>query len=585
MAFASIFVPNFRVQAVVRAEPELRERALALVEGAPPLCHVAAVNERAAGMGVATGMTKTNAEQFARLEIRARSEALEKSAHAALRDAGWSVSPRIEEAGEDEIILDLTGMGALFGGEAEIGAELVRRALECGLDAHVAIAGNIDAASIAARGCSGMTVISRGEESVRLRDLRVHVLGPAEETAETLRRWGVHTCGALAALPVGQLSERLGQEGVRLHALARGASDRSLRVAEAADLFEEEMELDDAVGELDPLSFLLGRLLDQLCARLGARALAASSIGVRFELQPAFENACDRRKEVVREKNPPGEYETALRLPAASRDAKMLLKLLRLRLQGHPPGAPVQKIALVAEAARPRAMQGGLFLPSFPDPEKLELTIARIANVVGEGNVGSPAVVNTHRPGAFRMRGFSTAQTETTERRSEATADNGAEISRRSVRDAKYALRSDTGPQNDNLEGIESEKDSGDVDEADAGRKATASFRAFRPEIPARMELHEGRPAAMSFQGARGEVRAAAGPWRTSGNWWREDAWQQEEWDLEVRFPTPQRAQESHALGTPLRSTSLGNAREEWAMYRVYYDARRGGWFVRGIYD
>jgi nucleotidyltransferase/DNA polymerase involved in DNA repair len=307
MAFASIFVPNLMVQAVVRAEPGLRGRALVLVDGTPPLCNVVAVNEGAARMGVPIGVTKTNAEQFAGLEIRARSAALEKSAHAALRDAGWSVSPRIEEAGEDEIVVDLAGLGALFGGEEEIGAELARRVLACGLDAHVAIAGNIDAASIATRGYSGTTVIPRGQEAERLRDLPVRVLGPAEEMAETFERWGVHTCGALAALPVAQLSERLGQEGVRLHALARGASVRSLAVAEATDFFEEEMELDDAVEELDPLSFLLGRLLDQLCARLGARALAAASIRARFELQPAFEDACDRRKEVVRRKNTTGD--------------------------------------------------------------------------------------------------------------------------------------------------------------------------------------------------------------------------------------------------------------------------------------
>ncbi|MGH9739179.1 MAG: DNA polymerase Y family protein [Candidatus Acidiferrales bacterium] len=574
MAFASIFVPDFKVQAVVRAEPKLRDCALALVEGAPPLCNVVALNERAMRMSVQLGMTKTNAEQFAGLEIRARSEALEKSAHAALMDAGWSVSPRIEDAGEDEIVVDLAGLGMLFGGEEEIGVELKRRAFECGLQVNVAIAGNIDAASIAARGCGGTTVIARGEEAERLRDLPVNVLRPREEMAETLRRWGVHTCGALAALPVAQLSERLGQEGVRLHALARGASVRSLHVATTADFFEEEMELDDAVEELDPLSFLLGRLLDQLCARLGARALAAASIRTRFELQPHFEKACDRRKEVVREKNPPGEYETELRLPAPTRDAKILLKLLRLRLQAHPPGAPIQKIAMIAEVARPRATQGGLFLPSFPDPEKLELTIARIANAVGEGNVGSPEIVDTHRPGAFRMRRFAAAE--------------GAGDSK---------MRADGAGQT-------------------SGRVAV-TFRAFRPEISARVELHDGRPVALIFQGARGEVRAAAGPWRTSGDWWREGEWQQEEWDLEVRFHSkvfgcvaPDGARKVHGLSHGSRrgpgvvppwrafaeeckapsveSASAADAAsvyDERALYRVYYDARRQGWFVRGTYD
>jgi protein ImuB len=174
-------------------------------------------------------------------------------------------------------------------------------------------------------------------------------------------------------------------------------------------------------------------------------------------------------------------------------------------------------------------MQGGLFLPSFPDPEKLELTIARIANVVGEGNAGSPEIVDTHRPGAFRMRKFAAAE--------------GAAHAKVRLADASEEKTSD-------------------------GRVAMG-FRAFRPEIPARVEMHEGRPVAVSFQGARGEVRAAAGPWRTSGDWWRKDEWQQEEWDVEVKF----------------HSASAANARGELGIYRVYYDVRREGWLVRGIYD
>ena len=144
-----------------------------------------------------------------------------------------------------------------------------------------------------------------------------------------------------------ELSERLGQEGVRLQQLARGAHTRSLVLAEPAEILEEEMELDDAVEDLEPLSFVLGRLLDQVCARLTARALSAAAIRVRFDLGDAFE-----REEQVRGKNATAmvagaagveteaaakTYEKALNLPVPMRDSKMLLKLLRLQLQADPP--------------------------------------------------------------------------------------------------------------------------------------------------------------------------------------------------------------------------------------------------------
>src|ERR1039457_1273132 len=101
MAFASVYVPNFMVQAVVRAEPDLRDRALALVDGDPPLSKIVAVNEAAWQAGIELGMGGSQATQFGKVEIRRRSPSREKAAHAALLDVGWSVSPRIEDTALD----------------------------------------------------------------------------------------------------------------------------------------------------------------------------------------------------------------------------------------------------------------------------------------------------------------------------------------------------------------------------------------------------------------------------------------------------------------------------------------------------
>jgi len=510
------------VQAAVRGEPGLRECALALVDGAPPLTKVVAVNEAAQRIGVAIGMPKATAAQFVGVEIRARSLALEKSAHAALLDLGWSISPRIEDTTADTMVVDVAGLGSIFGDDEAIASELLARGRDCGLRLNVAVATNIGTALVAARGIAGACVIARGEEAARLSGLPVGVLELSLEMAETLERWGVRTCGALTELPVLELSERLGQDGVRLHALARGEAARAMAVAEPGHTFEEEMELDDAVEELEPLSFLLGRLLDQLCARLKARALAASVIRMRFELEPASEKAIEAKKEIVRAKNLPSVFERELQLPVPIRDAKMLLKLVRLRLQANPPGAPIVKIRMSAEAARTRVTQNGLFLPSFPDAEKLELTIARIANVVGETNVGVAELMDTYRADTFQMKKFSA----TTEER---------------------------------------DKDSR-LPEMEKHKRTAISCRVFRPALAATVELEEGRPVRAFFAGLRGEVAVAAGPWKTSGEWWREDAWQQEEWDLELEF-------------------RAGRGQKEQGLYRVYYDWKCDGWFVRGVYD
>jgi protein ImuB len=540
MAFASIHVSNFMVQAVVSAEPELRGRAVALVDGVSPLCVVVALNESARAAGIQLGMSESQAEEFSGVEIRRRSAGRERALHAALLDVGWSVSPRIEDTAPDTIILDIAGLRSLFGAEENIASELVRRAAALGLSANVAVGANLETALHAARGFSGITLIPAGEEAKCLGRLPVHALYPSIEIQETLARWGIRTCAELAALPVLQLSERLGQKGVLLHELARGARVRSLVLAEPGICFVEEMELEEAVEDLEPLSFLLGRLLDQLCARLQARSLAAAAIHLRFDLGDFF------GKEVQVQSEQSAEaaskiYEKVLSLPVVMRDSKTLLKLMRLQLQANPPHASILKITLAAEPALVRAAQEGLFRPSIPDPEKLELTVARLASLVGDANIGSPELVDSHRPGNFRMGRFVPAQEETTGRRKHrgGTAMNNSE------------------------ENVEPQF-----------RQTAIAFRMFRPEWPAKVELRESCPAYIIFRGMRGNITTASGPWRTSGDWWREDAWQQDEWDVNVRLDFS---------GMHNKRTSYASARD--GLYRIYYDALRQGWFVRGRYD
>jgi protein ImuB len=533
MAFASIHVPNFPVQAVVRAEPSLRNRTVALVDGTPPICNVVAANQAAFQAGIELGMSKSQAAQFHAVEIRNRSRVQEKSAHAALLDLGASVSPHMEDTAPDTIILDISGLASLFGGDENISVQLVQRASALGMLVHVAVSSNLEVSLHAARGFSGITVIPLGEEAKCLGKLPVHALLPSAEILETLERWGVRDCAALAVLPILQLSERLGQQGVRLHKLARGACERSLVLAQSGVHFEEEMVLDFAVAELEPLSFLLGRLLDQLCARLEARALAACAIRTHFDLEDSFE----KDFQVLGENSPPQlapkTYEKVLNLPVPTRNSKMLLKLLRLQLQMDPPHAAILKIILLAEPARPRASQAGLFLSSSPDPEKLELTIGRLANLVGHPNVGSPELIDTHRPGDFRMARF-------------APASDQSKISQKNATAVAHGSR----------------------------ETPLTAFRFFRPEIQINVERQQNYPTRIYFRGMRGNIIAASGPWRTSGDWWREDTWQQDEWDVEVRFDS-----------VSGQSQKITNPRTQNGIYRVYYDSLRAAWFARGRYD
>ena len=295
------------------------------------------------------------------------------------------------------------------------------------------------------------------------------------------------------------------------------------------------MELEHPVVLLEPLAFLLNRLLEQVCARLASRALATQELCLTLELSNLtgvdddYENigipsesdgavATQTVSQII--SNRQTKFTRKLSLPLPMLDAKVFLKLLQLDLNAHPPGAPIMKIHLSAEPARPRSAQGGLFLPPAPEPEKLELTLARIAGIVGENRVGALELLDTHHPEGFRMRRFV------------------AEVARKT-------------PQ----------KQSPDSSEAQA---AITALRRLRPPLRVNVLLENGQPAQLNCpkrKEVQGEVLWKAGPWRSSGDWWERDAWSRDEWDLAVRNG------------------------EAVSFYRLVHDLLGGGWFVEGTYD
>jgi protein ImuB len=531
MPFACIYVPDFPVEALLRAEPGLRSQALAVLEGKAPLQTVFALNEKARQAGVSPGMTKLQVEACPGLGLRPRSLLQEAAAHAALLDCAQSFSPRVEDAGGDTVLLDLAGLEPLFGPLPKIAREVARRARDLGLETNVAVASNPDTAVLAAFGFSGVVVIPTGKEAEQLSNLPLEVLftgGRDPQTLEILERWGIRNLRALAVLPEIALSERLGQEGIRLQQLARGCSSRSLVPVEPPLVFEEAIELEYPLVLLEPLAFLLARLLDQLCARLGARTLATQTLRLQLELENGYHDA-ENNVEMGEARR---SFQRTLRLPVPLLDPKVFLKLLQLDLNAHPPGAPIVKIHLSAEPVRPRAAQSGLFLPPSPEPEKLELTLARIAGIVGQNKVGSLQLLDTHRPEAFRMHRFAPTQTQ------------------------EPAARRRKASGNTQPEELQKHKNGDEV--------AVTAMRIFRPPLRATVTLQEGRPAHIACPRRKeicGEILWAAGPWRTSGDWWEQEGWARDEWDIALQ----------QATGITL--------------YRLVRDLLSGRWLLEGNYD
>ena len=366
--------------------------------------------------------------------------------------------------------------------------------------AQAAVAITVEAAILAARNLPGYTFIPPGEEARVLGTLSIDALPPDPELFETFHLWGIRSLDDLSRLPQDDLVARMGDRGLWLQRLARGAFERPLRPRLPDDalasrlgagglwlqrlargaferplrpripsaIYEESADLEHPIKLREPLLFLIARFLHDLTARLKSQSLAAASLHLTLN----------------------GNQRTHS-LPA-TRDVKLLLKLVEHSLERQPPEAPVSKVRLELIPTEPRRIQHGLFTPAAPEPEKLELTLGKIRGLVGEKNVGYPELFDTHRPGFARPTG------------------------------------------------------------------ALLPFRYFRPPLEARVTSE--RLWTRMFQG---KILQIAGPWRSSGDWWRcsvgENAtWNRDEYDL---------------------------ALSDGALYRLYLDRLPKKWFVEGVYD
>lgn len=483
--FACLYVPDFPVQAALLAElPKVRsilkQSPLALLDGPANLQRVFALNHPARRAGVETGMTKLQVETYGGVMLRKRILSLEDSAQDTLMELAGRFSPRVESNSAGTVILDLAGTEKLLGPWQRTARNMTATAAQAGVDLHIAIASNPDTAFHAARGFPAITIIPPGEEAGRLASLPVEILPASPQTLEILDGWGIPTFQSLATLPTLAIVERLGQEGLYLQKLARGEIHRPLLTMELAKEFVASFEFEDPVETLESLFFILNRLLQQLCANLVSGSFATNELRLSLGLE-------------VRQLQTGGnkeQYQQEWKLPLPTQDKHLLFGLVRLHLEKITFSAPIRQLTVEVVPVKPRMAQGNLFLPPSPQPEKLEMTLERIRGVVGSSEeespqcVGSPCLLDTHKPGSFTVQPFSSV---------------GAP-----------------------------------PDSSPAGAPVIA-LRVFRPALETSVRLSQEKPQLVQLWHRHLPVLAASGPWCTSGDWWNAFTWAREEWDVALK--------------------------------------------------
>jgi len=415
----------------------------------------------------------------------------------ALLDIALRHSPSVEDVAPGIVLLDLRGLGKLWGGEEELARRLREAVAERGWAARVGIAGSRAGARFAARAGDGVTIVPPGRDAGRLGVAPLALLDLGPEMTARLARWGIRTLGELADLPARGLAQRLGDEGPRLQRLARGEDPTPLRLWAPPPVFEESAECAWGIEALEPLGDLMAGLAEVLCARLRRDELTADS----------FEWVCRLADRTVHE---------GVCAPAAPlADPAAAAAMLRASLAARPPRAAVEGIILRAHPLRAPKAQPRFDEPPRPSPRLLTAALARLSGLVGASAIGSPELLDSHRPDAIQMTPFVLLSSPQREERA-SNFQNQIPLPHRG-----------RGPQ------FELSRESGEAS-AEIDQGAVLTVHRIRPPRPVQVTLESGAPAHLRVTGLTGRIVAGAGPWRVSGEWWREDAFVQDEWDVEL---------------------------------------------------
>ena len=395
---AALRIGRFQLQAVLRAHAAIaRGTAAGLLDAEPAenagdakvrLLHV---NDAAQRHGVHAGMTATQAQaRCARILFLHRDANEENRAQQDLLDCAALWTPDYETTAPGLCVLDLSRVRDIAGRKESCGRQMHEHLAERRLHARVGFAGNADLAMLAAHAADPVLVLRENTDDADrfLARLPVDALRPSPEIAETFRLWGIRTLGQFAELPRQGIATRLGAEGLLLHDLARGGRERLLRLVRPPAQYREEIELEHEVESLEPLLFLLRRLLDQLCAQLAGAWLVAAAM--RLTLRFADKT----------------EHQRELRVAEPTRDTDLLLRILHTHLDGFTAAAPVIALALQLLPAQPAALQEQLFERGLRDPNRFAETLAQLEALLGTGHVGRVRLLPSRKPESFAVENF-----------------------------------------------------------------------------------------------------------------------------------------------------------------------------------
>ena len=473
--FASIRIPLFPLTAQTRHLRDLAARPAAVLDTLPDLntreknrCRILLGNDLAASFRVFPGMTAAQAQaRCPELILLPRDPEREASAQNDLLECAAQFSPDFEDTAPGVVTLDAFSLPTA---PAQTAASITDWLIAKGLTVRTGFAPRPDLAFLVSQVTDSVRILPDSPVEIArfLQPLPLETLSPPPSLLEIFHAWGLHTLGDFTRLPRQEIATRLGPAGASLWDQAAGRKKRLLRLVRPPQDYSQRLDLEEEIQTLEPLLFLLKRFLDTLCARLESAWLCAGTLKLTLFYR----------------ENPP--YCRDLRIAAPCRDADLLLRLLQTHLESFRAPEPIASVRLELVPLEASRQQFHLFESSLRDPNQFSATVAQVEALLGSDRAGTPRLLSSHRPDAFRLDPYEGAPP--------------------SPGPSPFAL------------GL--------------------PLSRFRPPQPILVEteitpLGQQKPIAIRDGPVQGPLDACRGPWLSSGDWWeKETAWSHREWDI-----------------------------------------------------
>ncbi len=467
--YACLYAREFPAQALLRLRADLHEKPCAVLEGDPPSQVVCSCNTKARLLGVERGMTRLELDTFSSAAVLVRSRAEEAAAKSAMLECAGAFSPSVEDVSNSSTFLCVIDIA----GTDKLHGPPARlgKAL---LDRAGAL--GIASSVAIASNFHAAICLARGMWAKK----RIVVIPPGAERA------------ALTPLPLGVLdlsedqTETFSLWGIHTLGMLAALPEKAL----IARMGQEGKKLRQLAGGVLPHlfqpiepAFSLNEFIE-LDSPVELLESLLFVLGVMLEqliLRAAARTLALAAVTVTLSLEGGGSHCRTVRPALPTNDRQLWLKLLHLDLEAHPPNAAILSLNLTAVPGHVSKVQLGLFSPQLPDAARFDVTLARIRAIVGEESVGSPVLKDSHRPDDFQMKPFvvPTATPTTTPSKPSLTA-----------------------------------------------------MRQLRPPEGVSVTFRDQQLASLWFRQKRYSVERAYGPWLAEGEWWGNDRWGFQQWDL-----------------------------------------------------